>query len=309
MAERDAQRSAISGVERATATEALRLYFELLAARETRAVLEKLLAASQRVWQAAEAASERGAGAGVEADVAQAAHLSIVRRELDAARDEHVARASLANLLGRDDLERLEVEGSLEPLSRAAQVRGRLAPPDSPEILALSAEQRAAMARASAFRRSRVPNPTLSVFVQRDGFDEQVVGLGLAFPLTLPEPLGRTSAGEIAENEALAERAAILAESGRRMLRVDLARALASYTAAERAVRAFSDERVSRAEQTTQSLALEAEAGRVAVRDAMMLQTPLLELLLGAIESRKALCLASVELLRASGLPLDGGAP
>jgi cobalt-zinc-cadmium efflux system outer membrane protein len=308
VAEREAQRSVVVAIERTTASEAFRLYFELLSARETRAVLEKLDAASKRVWEAAKAAAERGVAAGIEADVAEAAHLSVVRRELDAVREERTAAASLENLLGLAQTERLEVTGSLEPLTSAGYVQDRLVPPDSPEVLALSAEKRAALARASAFRRARVPSPTVSVFVQRDGFDENVVGLGLAFPLTLPEPIGRTSAGEVAENEALAERAALLAEKSRRTIRADLARVLATYAAAEQAIRAFSDERIARAEQTSESLASEVQAGRVSIRDAIVFQAPLLELMLGAIESRRALCLASVELVRAAGLPLDGSA-
>ena len=45
---------------------------------------------------------------------------------------------------------------------------------------------------------------------------------------------------------------------------------------------------------------------RLAIRDAIVLQQPLLELLLGAIEAKKALCLASIEVVQVSGLALDG---
>ena len=165
------------------------------------------------------------------------------------------------------------------------------------------------MLRASALRRSRVPNPTLSVFAARDGFAEDVVGVGLAFPLPLPEPVGRMSGGAVAESEAQAERARILAEKGRRSARTVLARAVASYDAARAEAEVFDTPRVARAEAALTNLATEAQNGRVPIRDALVLQAPLLELLLAAIETKKSLCLASVELVWAAGLPLEGRDP
>lgn len=309
LAERDAQKSAVGSVERATANEALRLYFEVLAARDEQRVLVQIEAAATQVWQTAKAAAERGAAAGIEADVADAARVSTQQHLLEATRDEQTATASLAGLLGLAPTAKLDISGSLEPLERAGAVPRGLTPPDSPEATALHAEKRAATARAAAFRRARVPNPTVSVFAQRDGFDENVLGVGLAFPLPLPQPVGRSNAGEIAENEALAERAGLLAEQQRRSSRAALLRALAAYDAAQNVARAFSVERVKLAEQTLANLAAAVQAGRVPIRDAIVFQGPLLELQLGAIASKKALCLASLEVVRAAGLPLAGDKP
>jgi cobalt-zinc-cadmium efflux system outer membrane protein len=308
-AEREAEQRAVSAIERSTAAEALRLYFEVLAAREEQHVLNQLEAASTRVWEAARAAAERGAAAGIEADVADAARVSTQQRRLDATLEERAATASLAGLLGLAATESLVVSGPLEPLKRANDVRRELVPPDSPEVLAFAAEKRAAAARASAFRRSRVPSPRVSVFVERDGFNENVMGVGLAFPLPLPQPIGRTAAGEIAENEALADRAGLLAERERRTARAALARALASYQAALEASRTFSAERVAHAEQSSANLAAEVAAGHLPIRDAIVFQGPLLELQLGAVAARRALCLASLEVMRAAGLPLEGDQP
>jgi outer membrane protein, heavy metal efflux system len=309
LAEREAQQNLVGVVERATAVEAIRLYFEVLAAREEQRVLGQMEAAATRVWEAAHAAAERGAAAGIEADVADAARVSTQQHKLEATRDERAASASLANLLGLAPTTPLDVSGSLEPLPRAASVPRELTPPDSPETLALSAEKRAATERASAFRRARVPNPIVSVFAQRDGFDESVLGVGLAFRLPLPQPIGHTGAGEIAEHEALAERAGLLAQRERRASRAALARALAAYQAATEASLAFSPERVARAQQTLGNLATEVQAGRMPIRDAIVFQAPLLELQLGAIATRKALCLASLDVVRAAGLALDGDQP
>jgi cobalt-zinc-cadmium efflux system outer membrane protein len=309
MAEREAERRGVEANARVTASEAFRLYFEVLAAREQQRVLERLNAATTRVFEAARAAAERGAAAGIDAEVADGARIAVVQRAANAMRDEQLATISLATRVGLTSPEQLQITGSLEPLAGAARVQQGHGLSDSPEVLAFAAEKRAFAARVSALRRSRVPNPRLSFFVQRDGFNEDVVGVGLALPLPLPEPVGLTSSGQIAENEALSQRAGFLEENSRRSRRAELARAIAEYRVAEEMVRAFSPERISRAQQVLDNLSSEVQAGRLSIRDGVVLQGPLTELLLGAIEARESLCLASLEVVRAAGLPFEGTEP
>jgi len=308
IAEREAERRGVEVNARETANEALRLYFEVLAAREQRRVLERLIAATTRVFEAAHAAAERGAAAGIDAEVADSARSAVLQRAAAAARAEQLATVSLASLVGLLPPQQLQVTGALEPLVAAGRVQQGYALPDSPEVLAFAAERRAFSARASSLRRSRVPNPRVSVFVQREGFNEDVVGVGLSLPLPLPEPVGRTFAGQIAESEALSERAALLAENSRRTRRAELLRAIADYQVAGEIAAAFSAERVARAQQALDNLSSEVQAGRVSIRDAVILQSPLLDLLLGSIEVRKSLCLASLEVVRSAGLPFEGAA-
>ena len=130
LADREAQQNLVGAVERATAVEAIRLYFEVLAAREEQRVLGQMEAAATRVWEAAHAAAERGAAAGIEADVADAARVSTQQHKLEATRDERAASASLASLLGLSPTTPLDVAGALEPLQRAASVPTELSPPD-----------------------------------------------------------------------------------------------------------------------------------------------------------------------------------
>jgi cobalt-zinc-cadmium efflux system outer membrane protein len=153
-----------------------------------------------------------------------------------------------------------------------------------------------------------VPNPTVSVFVQNDGFNERVIGLGVAVPIPLPAPVGRTYAGEIAEADALSQRAEIERSRVERELRLEIADATATYTAHRLAVEAMTPERMRRAEDSLRDLQVEIEAGRLGVREALVAQQTLIELLQTNIAQRRALCLASVDLARALGVPLEGGA-
>jgi cobalt-zinc-cadmium efflux system outer membrane protein len=308
-AERDAQQNALASVERSTATEAFHAYFALLAARDRSATVARWNAVLLRVSVSARAAAERGALAGVEADAIEAAALAVEQRQIEARRDQRLAELELARLLGLPPADAVVVEGELAPLAAAATIAAERSPADPPEALALDAERRAQVARASAFRRARVPNPRLSVFAERDGFDENLYGVGVALPLPLPEPLGRMYSGEIGESEALATRASLLAEQVRRDARSDVARAVAAYRAALESARVYAVERSVRAEAGLMNLAAEVEAGRIPVREALLYEEPLLEILLGATEARLALCLASVAVVRAAGLPIERGEP
>jgi cobalt-zinc-cadmium efflux system outer membrane protein len=203
----------------------------------------------------------------------------------------------------------MTVEGDLTPLTNVTDaVAGLGSLSERPEMLIFDAERKAMTARAEAFRRSRIPNPTLSVFALNDGYNERVYGVGIAFPIPLPTPVGRTYAGEIAEAEALAQRAQTEQARWGREIRLGVAAALATFAAHRQMVEALKPEALQRAESTLRDLGQEIEAGRMAVRDALLAQQTLIELLKTNIAERTALCLASVELARALGLPLEKGA-
>ena len=105
MAERDAERHGVEANARETASEAFRFYFEVLAAREQRRVLERLVATTTRVFEAARAAADRGATAGIDAEVADSARIAVLQRAATAARAE-AACDRFARQSGRSDCHR-----------------------------------------------------------------------------------------------------------------------------------------------------------------------------------------------------------
>jgi cobalt-zinc-cadmium efflux system outer membrane protein len=219
----------------------------------------------------------------------------------------------LSSLFGLDPVRgSLPVEGELVPLAGVdealAQYSTRAAL-DRPELRVLDAERRAQELRAETFRRSRIPNPTISLFAQKDGIDERVLGVGVAFPLPLPGNVGRTYVGEIAESEALARRARSERAAAERQLRLEIAIAAQAFASRAKEVQAFSPEVVAQAEASLVSLAEEVESGRLALRDAVLAEQSLVELLRSNIEARREWCLASLSLARALGMPLEGGSP
>lgn len=304
-----AQRQIISATDRDTAANAWNAYFEALAAEEDLRLARRIETLSRRIVDATKAAAENGLTPGVEADVADAAFLRVTQSRIASEQRARVATATLATLLGLAPSTSVEVGGALEPL-HVGSITAEMADPiaaQRPAVQALDAQRRALQAKADYYRRARWPNPTLSVFVQNDEINQPVFGLGLSFPLVLPQPIGRTYAGEIHESDALSRRLATEADQARREARQELVETLQAFDAAKEARDLYSDARVARADDGLQSIATEIEAGRLAVREAIVAQQAFMDVLRGSVEAKRALCAASVSLARAAGIPLEHG--
>lgn len=299
------ERRQIVAVERDVAAHALGAYFDALAANEQLRLARRLEDVGANMARATRARADSGVASPLEADVADATALGLVRARLGAEREADRARVELTTLLGRDALATLvDVTGELAPLAQPAGTEVE----QQPELQALEQQRLAQAAQADVLRRTRIPNPTFQVYVQNDGFNERVYGGGVSFPIPLPAPVGRVNRGEIAEAEARAARVATEAEGGRREIRRRIAIASRSLDSRRREVEAFTPERVKHAEQTLSDIGTEVTAGRLAVRDAVVAQQALIDLLRGNIMARRDLCLASVELARAAGVELERGA-
>ena len=309
--EAQSKRLLLSGRE--TAGAAWSAFFEALAARAAERLAERLLTLTQALSDVAHARAEQGLVAPVDADVATATWVQSAQSRFAAERRSSESTSILLSMFGLDPARAsLLIEGELLPIDGVDEALAQYASgaaADRPELRVLDAERRAQESRAAAFRRSRIPNPTISLFAQRDGFDERVLGVGVAFPIPLPGNIGRTSLGEIAESEALARRASSEREAAARQIRLEIAIAAQAFASRAKAVQAFPPEALARADESLLSLSEEVESGRLALRDAVLAEQSLIELLRSSIEARREWCLASLTLARALGMPLEGSLP
>ena len=272
-------------------------FFDALTAREEQRLAGRLTIATQMVSVVAHARAEKGLIAPVDADIADAITLRVLQAKLASDRRVAGAEASLISMMGLDGAPASPViEGELVPVAGVERAAASLVPnaaASRPEVLALDAERRAFELRADAYRRARIPNPTVSIFAQNDGFNERVFGLGLSLPIPLPGNVGRTYVGEIAEAEAISRRAEADRDRVAREIRLETLVAAQAYESRKREVEAFTVERVTRADETLRSLGQEVEAGHLGVRDAVIAQQTLIELLQANLAARRAWCVAS----------------
>ncbi|MCC6335325.1 MAG: TolC family protein [Myxococcales bacterium] len=302
-AELRAQGQRVAAARNSVASLAWLAWFGALAAHERSKLSVRLEGATGAVAATVRAMAANGLASEVDAEIAEAAALRAAQRRLFLEGLAFGAQARLRLLAGGAPA---LAAGVLEPLS---QVLVEAPPRQRPELIALEEVRGAVHRRAELLARERVPNLTLSVMAQRDGFGERVLGGGLSLPIPLPQPVGRTLAGELAEVAALEEKVAAETERVRRDLELELVSAKAEYGAAARARGLYPPERVARAIARLEAIGEQVKAGRLAVRDAILAQQVLVEQLEAEIDAREALCVASVRVVRAAGLPLEGGEP
>lgn len=296
-----AQGHRVEAARREIAARAWSAYFAALAVRERHRLATRLEEATAAVATTVRAMASNGLVSEVDADIADSAALRAAhdRLALEGALAE--AQARLSVLTGGPA--HASVEGGLDPL-RIPMPAG--ANHELPELLALGEQQQAAQRRVALLQRERIPNPTLSLFTQNDGFDERVLGVGLTLPVPLPQPVGRTRAGEIAEAHALADRAEAGAQRLDRELKAELAAATARLEAASKARGLYTQERGQRAVSRLEAIAAQVRAARLSVRDALIGQQALVDQLKAEIDAREDLCLASLRVARATGTSLEG---
>jgi cobalt-zinc-cadmium efflux system outer membrane protein len=281
-------------------------FFDALAARDAQELVSELYDTTTAVAQAARAKADEGLVAPVDADVAEATSLRVLQELRAAERDAVIARAMLGALVGAGD--QPAVDGELTPIAMADTIVASVATDAAqrrPDVLAAGADQRTFELHARTLERKRIPNPTFSLFLQSDGFNETVRGVGVAVPIPLPGNIGHTNVGEIAEARALADRAGNDRERLARDARLAIVTQVATYRSLQSEIEAFTPERLQRARRTLGAIADEVRAGRLAVRDAVLAQQTLVELLRNYVATRRSLCITSVQLVRAAGASLE----
>jgi cobalt-zinc-cadmium efflux system outer membrane protein len=311
-AEQRAQRSRLIIAQRQTAADALLAYFDAIASREDLKLAERLMSLATALRTIAAARAEVGMGSDLDARLAEAAAIRLANTRIDAEQRVASTSAALASMLGLNPLVAPpRIDGELAPLAvadlpAAALVETALA--RRADMAALAAERDAQAQRVRVFERLRVPNPTFSAYARRDWIGERVVGVGISLPLPLPSPVGRTYAGEIAEATASTQRAETQIEGTRRAIRLEVVKAFEVASARKRRLDLYTSDQIETTGRSLDAIAEELVAKRLPVREALVAQQVLIEMLSGYVEARRALCFATVELARVAGIEIERGA-
>ena len=312
-AELEAQTRRVVVTELEVAARALSTFFEVQAAREELSLAERLGQIAQSLSELAEQRSKIGLLSPVDADVAQSESIRIGVIRYEARRRFYSAQADLNGLLRRDFDGPVELAGSLRttfPLppevhagassfvSRALLLRG--------EIAAADAERRVLEAQLQLIRRARLPNPTFSIYRQRDELRDRIFGGGISIAIPLPAPLGQDRAGEIEETIALIGQAKSNVELVKRNVRIEATQAYENWQTSSDALTLFPPELVGRANQDLDLIRQAIGSRQLSLREALLAQRSLVDLLLADIEARLNYSLARANLMRVGGYPVPG---
>lgn len=332
----DAEASAglrrLAALEQETAATALAAYGEVLATRDELALAERAAEVATALSRYSSARAAQELVPQVESDLAraEAARLLLLRGE--AAQRQRNASALLQVLVGpapdpgRDEaadagsptvipIQGVQLEELLPSAGEGPEARAEEDESTLKTLVAQALRLRADLAVAqdevrireaqwALLRRARVPNVGLSFMAQSDGFSERVLGGGVSLPLPLPEPIGPSRGGDIAAAATGVAQAQAGVGVRARQVELEVRRAQASLAAAKRSLAEVPAELIARAQTDLWAIAEAIRGGRVALREALLWQRGLLELLQLHLRARRELALSRIELRRALGVPL-----
>lgn len=279
--------------------DALLAYYDVLAARERRVLVEQARRVSAALSSLAAARTKAGAEAGLTADLAEIAAVALERGALEHARAEAIADATLARALGLSPNELPEVRGSLVPIELPER---SVDPSWRTELAEARAVERLRVRETALVRRLLVPNPSVSMFVQRDGFAELVVGAGVVLPLPLPGPVGPLTKSRVKEAQAREREAGLQSAAVVRAIELEVDVTREDLRTRKATATLYAQDLLVRARDDLDALAKALADGQLDVRGALLAQQQLLEFIEGDIDARQDACRAAIAAARARGI-------
>jgi cobalt-zinc-cadmium efflux system outer membrane protein len=146
----------------------------------------------------------------------------------------------------------------------------------------------------------RTPNMMIGGFVQRDGFQENVVGARLSVPLRV----WRDQSGEIEEAKAFANQSEANLEISKHSVILEILKAYSSLKSIRREKENFPEDLLIRSDQSLENIKKAVNQGQLSLRDALISQTSLVSLKAVYLQIQLDHALSNIELIRAAGLPL-----
>ena len=226
------QEAQVALAERRLRAQARRAYYALAAAQGETAIAGETAKLAGELAQLAQKKFDAGQAARIDVEQAVVAEKRALQDSLDRASNEIDARQSLAQLLGLPPDEELRPTDALLPAPAApelASLQGRVG--GHAELLSLSREREAALARADVERVAIRPVPDVSLQVERlSGTPNATVGLraGVAFEV----PILSQNRGKVHQAEAQAAVAEAQLTAARQRLQSALRAAFARWQAA-----------------------------------------------------------------------------
>lgn len=299
-------------VEQEVAAQLFQAYFDHLNALEEAQLAGPLEALAKNLADFAQRRAQNQLISDVDMRLVQADAIRLKRLNIGIQRRLKTTRAVLNVFLGCDSesspaqfvplaLKPLENRPLSEYLQQALLIRG--------EVQVAQAEQALADKTIARLKRERIPNLTLSIMAQRDGFAELVVGGQLSIPLFLPTPVGPSLAGEIKEAQGRRTQAVINLEVVKRQIRLEVLRAYENYQSRKDEAELMSEVFSQKLKQDLENIHKNLVGQALPVREALLMQRNIVEQLQEHVRAQLAYALATVELSRASGQDLRGLTP
>jgi outer membrane protein, heavy metal efflux system len=297
-----AQIKKIATMERDTIAQALSAAVFYKNSLEEFKITEFLYQNSIDMARVVQGRADKGLAAAIDADIANAEVSKTSRLLNSSIRKRDGAKGNLTVMMGVNfDLSlfigdtipdiQLNTRNTQELISTALKQRT--------EVDAGVLDVKTAQRRVELLKRESIPNLTVSAYLQRDGFNENVMGARASIPLRV----WRDNSGEVLESEARKEQAMTNLEVNQHTIKFEVIRAVTNYNSLREEIKNYPQELMKKVDEDLLSIKKALGTGQMNIRDALVAQNSLVSLKLSYIQSQSDYDLAKVELIRAIGFP------
>ena len=301
--EYSAQIKKIATMERDTTAIALSAAVFYHNSLEEYKITEFLYQNSLEMAKVVQGRSDKGLAAGIDADIANAEVSKTSRLLNSALRKRDGAKGNFTVMMGVSfdlPLSIIDTVPDVQLNTKSTEGLIVIALKQRTEVDSGVLEVRTAQKRIELLKREAIPNLTVSAYLQRDGFNENVVGARASVPLRV----WRDNSGEIVESEARKEQALTDLEVNQHTIKFEVIRAVANYNSLKEEYKNYPLELMRKVDENLLSLKKALSTGQINIRDALVAQNSLVGLKLSYIQTKSDYDLAKIELLRSIGFPL-----
>ena len=290
-------------IERNTISEAFNAVIYYQFAREETILYESLYKISEDIYRVISTRSQKGLSPPIEADLAESEKFRAFRALQIARRNQQKSKINLTVMMGIKNELPLEIIDEFNDPKYRKQDQSDLlqfALQNRPEVESNEFLVQANVKKLELYHNEKIPNPIFSAYVQKDGFNENVVGGRISLPLRV----WRDQSGEIHEGKYRLEQAKSIAEVNRHTISLEILKAYSDYESLKYELDSYSPELIKKIETNMEFLKKALLLGQVNLKEALILQQSFLNVKINLLGTRLQYALAGIELLRASGEPI-----
>lgn len=252
--------------------------------------------------------AEKGLIANIDADIALAEQIKMNRMVQIANRKLQSNKANLTVMMGVDFESSIEIIDTLPEIKFYKNELNRIlefALKNRTDVIASEYDTKTTEKIISLLKKERIPNLTISGFVQRDGFNENVVGGRFSLPLNI----WRDNKGEIAVANSKNQQSIAFAEVNRHTIRFEVIKSFITYHSFKEELENYTDSILKNTEKNLKNIKSAISLGQVNMKDAIFGQQSMVNLKLNYMQTLLDYSLAKIELIRASGLDFFSESP
>jgi len=246
---------------------------------------------------------KKGLLAPIDLDLAEAEKIKMFKILQISKRNYSIAKSNLTVMMGipfESNLEILDIPETIHVKKFNLEALLKNALHSRPEILLAEKNIQFQEKKTEVLKLQRIPNLTISGFVQKDGFNENVIGARASFPLTI----WKTNRGEILENQAQVQKSYSLLEIQTHTIKQEVIQALSNFQSLEEEIQTYKQQSLERTHDSILALQKAIKMGQMNLKDALIIQQSLVNFKLSYLDTKRDWLVSGVELLRASGYPI-----